>query len=751
MTAKLVLDASSYKTGMDLAKQLTTNVNKEMELWKVQNNEVEGSLKALLRQSSANSDTQKLLTSEIDITQKKLKEVTAAQGEDSTAAIKLKNSLLDLQIQQAKLSNEIGGGLTPLQNFKNNLVSVGEQIQKTGEKIMSAGSTITKSITVPILAAGAGILKLANDSAEYADAIGVAAEKTGMSTDSIQELKFAANQLDIDFEKVQGSMTAFTNRLKGLEDGSGDTVESIKKLGIATTDSAGKTRAISDIYSDAISKLSDMTNESDRNIMAAKVFGKSWSEIAPMLNAGGTEIQRLKDQAQSLGLVMSEDALNQAREYGDQMDALKIQFQVAGAEIGASFMPLLQDSLVPFIKNSVVPAVKSIVEGVTDLIAWFKNLSPTTQTIIGAMVGLLAALGPIITVVGGIVTGIGMLAPVLAALTGPVGLVIVAVAALVAGIIYLWKTNESFRDAMIAVWEAIKTAAETIFNAIKAFWSEWGGTITQMFSDAWEIIKTVATTIFTSLKAFWETWGGAITAYFSALWDGIKTIVSGVWEGIKNIVTTALTIVSNVIGLMLDVLKGDWSGAWEHIQNITQAAWDYLVESINIFKDTFINIWENIKDGVMNVVDNLLSGIKKVISYVTDALESIGILNDTKIEDKTYTVTKIVNTVNSSSEGTGGGNSGGTSSGGGGNGSVGAFAEGTTNAPKGWAWTGERGPELIKFNGGERVIPNNKLGGDTFNVTISGNQISSDYDINRIGEQFVSYLKSKGVKLATPY
>ena len=38
------------------------------------------------------------------------------------------------------------------------------------------------------------------------------------------------------------------------------------------------------------------------------------------------------------------------------------------------------------------------------------------------------------------------------------------------------------------------------------------------------------------------------------------------------------------------------------------------------------------------------------------------------------------------------------------------YARGTSNARRGLAWVGENGPELIRFHGGEQVIPNDKLG-----------------------------------------
>ena len=821
MVAKLVLDASSYKTGIDSAVQLTKQANKEMELWKVQNNAVAGSAKALAKELETQKSVMTSLNSQISLTEKQLKDVSDAKGVNSVAATKLKNNLLDMQIAQAKLSKEIVGASKPFQNFKNHMVDIEKGLKKAGDQMISAGKSLTMSITAPAIAAAAGILKLANDSAEYADTIGLMAEKTGMSTKSIQEMQYVTNQLDVDFSKVQASMTSFTARLKGLEEGSGDTVKSIKELGIATTDGGGKTRALNNIYMDTINKLSEMTNESDRNIMAAKIFGKSWAEVAPLMNAGSTEIERLKKQANDLSLVISDEGIASAREYGDMMDSLKMQFKAAATQIGVDFMPIIKDTLVPFIQNSVVPAIKSIVENVKGVIEWFKNLTPETQKIIGIMIGLFAAIGPIITVVGGIISSIGVLAPVLAALTGPVGLVIIAVTALVAGIMYLWKTNETFRDTVIKIWEGIKTAAISVFDGLKEFWNKWGGTITQMFSDIWEIIKTVAMTIFDNLKEFWNKWGGAITAAFTLIWDNIKTAFTAVWETIKNIVETAIKVVSNVIGLVLDLIKGDWSGAWDHVKNIGKTYWDFIIKELNIFKDFFVNIWNNLKNGVIEIVQGIWDGVVKIISDIIDwtvtALEKIGILNNTKIEDKSYTVTEIHKTINSSSSGTGGGSSGGSSGGGGGGGGGGAFsgssnsgaaaaiaemkanskawgdatasgkeilanenlqigeslgltrddngvwhdpngtrayAGGTESAAPGWAWTGEKGPELINFKGGEQVIPNNKLGGNTIiNIPKLADSIvvRDNSDIDKIGEMLVRHLKSKGIRLATPY
>ena len=95
----------------------------------------------------------------------------------------------------------------------------------------------------------------------------------------------------------------------------------------------------------------------------------------------------------------------------------------------------------------------------------------------------------------------------------PLGAIITAVGVLVAALITLWNTNEGFRDAVMAIWEAIKGFFVAAVEVIKAAWSG----ITEFFSAVWEGIKT-------AFSGVTEFFGGV----FSAAWDAIKAVWSGV-------------------------------------------------------------------------------------------------------------------------------------------------------------------------------------------------------------------------------
>ena len=65
-------------------------------------------------------------------------------------------------------------------------------------------------------------------------------------------------------------------------------------------------------------------------------------------------------------------------------------------------------------------------------------------------------------------------------------------------------------------------------------------------------------------------------------------------------------------------------------------------------------------------------------------------------------------------------------------GGVGYYARGTMSAAPGWGWVGERGPELLRFRGGEQVMPAMAGGGNTYNITVNVPPSASKADTGRV-------------------
>jgi len=148
----------------------------------------------------------------------------------------------------------------------------------------------------------------------------------------------------------------------------------------------------------------------------------------------------------------------------------------------------------------VAPMFVSVAKAVARIADAFSNLSPGAQKAIIAFLGILAALGPVIFIIGtlakkfnAVVSVVKNVGKAIGFLASPIGIAIVAIAAIVGVIIYLWKTNEGFRNAVIGIWEGIKSAISGAVETIKT-----------VASNVWESVKERWTAFVDTVKAIWE-------------------------------------------------------------------------------------------------------------------------------------------------------------------------------------------------------------------------------------------------------
>ena len=277
-------------------------------------------------------------------------------------------------------------------------------IAKFGKNMASTGADLTKFVTGPIAALGAGLLMLADRTGKYAGSMLDLKDITGMSTDTLQEMENVARVAGVSFDGLMGTISKLTNQIPEISKGSGPAADAIKKLGVNIYDAQGRTRDMNSLFPELLAKLRDVENVTERNAMAQDIFGHSLADLAPVLGLTTDQFEAARTEAHELGLVMSEDALNAANDYRIAMEKLKAQVVQAGRSIAGQFLPILQNDIMPLVQDRLVPAFRSLAEKVGAVARWFSDLPQPAKETIMQLTAMLAVAGPLLLGLGKLIT-----------------------------------------------------------------------------------------------------------------------------------------------------------------------------------------------------------------------------------------------------------------------------------------------------------------------------------------------------------
>ena len=206
---------------------------------------------------------------------------------------------------------------------------------QTIQKSLEVGTKALTAYATTALSAATAIAKLTGNAAAAADDLNTLSKQTGLSTEQLQKMQYAANLVDVDVETITGSLTKLTKKMAGSSD-------AFDKLGVSVRDSNGQLRKNEDVFNEVINALGKIENETERDALAMDIFGKSAQELNPLILGGADALKEYGDQAEKAGLILSQDALDGLNKYNDSLDTLKANTKAAGNVIATSFAPKLQ-------------------------------------------------------------------------------------------------------------------------------------------------------------------------------------------------------------------------------------------------------------------------------------------------------------------------------------------------------------------------------------------------------------------------
>jgi phage-related minor tail protein len=631
LNIKLTLDGKDLENELNGIKKELKEQNKDLraintnlrydssnlDLWK----QKQSKLNDILVQTKKKLETQ---NQELDRAKKAVQVGDMSQEEFN----KLKRNVIYTEAEIAKMNGQLEKTSDKIKQLSN----------ANFEKIGKLGSTLTKSVTVPILGAVSALTAFSVKAAYTADEIGDTAEKIGLSAEAFQEWNHTATILGVSTERMERAFVKVNGILGDIATGNGDKyAESLALIGLSLDDLEGKnTDEAFNLIRDALSEVED---EAVRLGVANDLLSERVAaDIIPVLTQEASTINDLRNEARELGIVTNEQAA-QAGEFTDALDRTKQAVSSLGIDLASTLLPVIQELIIK-VRDNVIPTLK-------DWIDKWNNMDSGTKKIIATLTGLVAAIGPVLSVVGkvgpllnagsmalkavgtsGIFAGVGINAATL----GIGALIAILAVALFQSEEFkalLGRLMETFMQLLppiLAIVDSLMTALQPILDVIIDL-------VVMLVDLLVPILDVILTPLITQIQMFAEILGL------------LAPLITVVGEVLNAILVPAINVLKTVLEPVLNVVQK----IVEFIQKIFEWIGD-LPSKIGDFggkvKDTFSNVTE----GISNIANKVTDGISDFASNAADKVSGFfGGIGDFFSDTFNLKGSSTVNNSNSSS------------------------------------------------------------------------------------------------------
>lgn len=359
-------------------------------------------------------------------------DITQEQYASLTAEISKTNSSLDDLEQKAQdnaqAMQDVEDGVDSAGDEMGELSEESEETSKSLDALKGVAEAVGGAMAAAFATAVAGakevgeaLVNCTMDAAAYSDEIMTMSSVTGLSTDTLQELNYASELLDVSTETITGSMTKLEKTmssadathqkyhetveqlLEQLEAGTitqeeyeaacqksyDETRNAYDKLGVSIRDANGDFRSQEEVFWDVIDALGQIEDPVERDLAAMELLGKSAKDLNPLIEAGSGAFRDLAEEAHETGYVMDSDTLDAFGSFDDQMARLNNGATAAKNALGQVLLPTL-NSLAGAGTNALTKFTKAMQESDGDI----SKLGPAVSEILQDLLGEVNKVAP---------------------------------------------------------------------------------------------------------------------------------------------------------------------------------------------------------------------------------------------------------------------------------------------------------------------------------------------------------------------
>lgn len=475
ITIKLAGDTSDLIKSLRAVDSATKSTQKQLK-------DVEKLLKLDPKNTELLRQKQQLLATQVENTKKKLVELNKAQAEMTAQGVdKNSEQYMALQREIAETTQNLEHLEQETQEFGSvgaqQIKAVGESMQDLGGKIEGAGQKL-KGISTAAAGLEAALVGVGMKAITTSDDLNTMAKQTGLSTAEIQKIQYASDRMDVSLNTVTGALAKMKKNMTGQP-------EVWAQLGIRVRDASGHMRDTKDVFGEVIVKLSKIRNETERDQIAMQLFGRSADELAGIIDDGGAALRQYGQEAEDLGLILSQDVLDSLNATNDELDKAKAQLNAALLQLGATVAKVL------------TPIIQKISAFVEKVVAWMQKLTPGQMQLVMTILAIVAVLGPLLIIIGKVITSIGTIltfVPMIVSAISTIGTavsglftflaanpMVLVIAAIVVAVIALTvlivKNIDKIKAALKAMADWVSGVFHGIANGIANFFNAVANTV----------------------------------------------------------------------------------------------------------------------------------------------------------------------------------------------------------------------------------------------------------------------------------
>lgn len=344
-------------------------------------------MRLVAEQSKGAGDAQKALQAKMDalsgainsqkekvaILEQALAKSAQRTGENSKQTMSWQVSLNDARRDLIKMEDELGQYEKEQQDAQKGTSSFREKLKQLGEEM---GVKLPKSaekaeagigdMKTAALAAGAAIggvvtaiVKMTTEVGRSAEQIQTNSQTMGMSMTQYQEWDYIFKSVGYSAEQAGGDFAALAEKAKDAAEGTGEGKEVFDALGISVKKAGGQIKSQNELFTEVITKLQKMSDETRRNAYASQLLGTTGEELVPVLNMTASELDNLRSKAHETGAVMSDAAVRDFYQMNQAAREMEQRFEAAKTQLAMQFLPVLTDvfNLISSIPTPVMAAV----------------------------------------------------------------------------------------------------------------------------------------------------------------------------------------------------------------------------------------------------------------------------------------------------------------------------------------------------------------------------------------------------------